>query len=58
MEGLKRVEKGFFAFQTELIPAYHYIINNFSNYDMCSLQELEGIFQVSASGFNSRNGFV
>lgn len=43
--GLEMVQKGFFAFQTVLAPAYDYIRSTFTDYEICSLQELEGFME-------------
>lgn len=41
-QGLENVRKGFFAFHTLLAPAYDFINAKFTDYEICSLQELDG----------------
>lgn len=43
---MKRVQKGFFAFHVELGAAFNYVLEKFTDYEICGLQELEGFTQV------------
>lgn len=40
--GVEEVRKGFFAFHTLLAPAYDFVSEKFTDYEICSLQELDG----------------
>lgn len=45
-EGMRKVQEGNFAYHTPLAPAYGYILEKFTNYDICALQVLEGYANV------------
>ncbi|CAH1133629.1 unnamed protein product [Ceutorhynchus assimilis] len=44
-EGLEKVQRGNFAFFAQTAPAYKYFLRNFTNYDICSLQEIPGFME-------------
>lgn len=45
---MERVRKGFFAFHVEMTPAYRYAFFKFNDYEVCGLQELEAMENVTS----------
>lgn len=43
---MKKVQEGNFAFHVPLGPAYNYVSEKFTNYDICGLQTLPGYINV------------
>lgn len=42
---MRKVRNGFFAFHVELGSGYNYVVEKFTNYEICGLQELEGYLE-------------
>lgn len=49
--GVEEVRKGLFAYHTLLPPAYDFVMKTFTDYEICSLQELEGFFGYGGAFF-------
>jgi hypothetical protein len=45
--GMRKLQEGNFAFHVLLQGAYEYILKNFTNYEICGLQELPGYIEVT-----------
>lgn len=45
--GMENVRKGSFAYQVLLNEAYDYMLQNFTNSEICSIQEIDGYFEVN-----------
>lgn len=50
-DGVAAVRKGFFAYHTLLPPAYDFVMETFTDYEICSLQELEGFVGFGGAFF-------
>lgn len=49
--GVEEVRKGLFAFHTLLAPAYDFVMETFTDYEICSLKELEGFLGFGGAFF-------
>lgn len=49
--GVEQVRKGLFAFHTLLPPAYDFVMETFTDYEICSLKELEGFVGFGGAFF-------
>ncbi|KAH1014072.1 hypothetical protein HUJ04_002967 [Dendroctonus ponderosae] len=47
IDGWEKIQEGNFAFFAPVVISYRYFIQNFTNYDICALQELDGFLSVS-----------
>lgn len=45
-DGMSKLRKGYFALHVDLCAAYNYVRKTFTAYEICSLQELDGLFTV------------
>lgn len=55
-QGVEAVRKGFFAFHTLLAPAYDFVSEKFTDYEICSLQELDGFVGDGFAYFSVKKG--
>ncbi|XP_066254133.1 ionotropic receptor 75a-like [Euwallacea similis] len=56
--GLERVQEGGFAFFAPIVVSYKYFLKNFTNYDVCALQEISGyMYMKSYPAVPKRSGY-